>query len=305
MEGTEILLESTANGIGGEFHERWQMAERGQSDYIAIFVPWFWQEEYTRIVDHSFELTEEEREYQHLYGLTAGQMAWRRAKISELKDPTLFKQEYPATAAEAFQASGHDSYITPDQVNKARKNTVDPLGPLVIGADPARFGDDRFALAFRQGRKLIKIESREKLDVVQGANWIKQVIDAEKPERVFIDVGGLGAGTYDILASWGGVYRKVCVPINFGSAPQDDVVTLPDGTKRGRGQRTAALKCGCARKNGWMMLRALISLIAIHFTPTHAGRVTSTTPTSVLSLSARKTCANAAFGRRMNGTLWR
>jgi hypothetical protein len=232
MEGTEILLESTANGIGGEFHERWQMAERGQSDYIAIFVPWFWQEEYTRIVDHSFELTEEEREYQHLYGLTAGQMAWRRAKISELKDPTLFKQEYPATAAEAFQASGHDSYITPDQVNKARKNTVDPLGPLVIGADPARFGDDRFALAFRQGRKLIKIESREKLDVVQGANWIKQVIDAEKPERVFIDVGGLGAGTYDILASWGGVYRKVCVPINFGSAPQDDVVTLPDGTKR-------------------------------------------------------------------------
>ena len=34
-------------------------------------------------------------------------------KIAEFKDPVLFKQEYPATAAEAFQMSGHDSYIPP------------------------------------------------------------------------------------------------------------------------------------------------------------------------------------------------
>jgi hypothetical protein len=29
LPGTEIILESTGNGIGGEFHERWQMAEAG------------------------------------------------------------------------------------------------------------------------------------------------------------------------------------------------------------------------------------------------------------------------------------
>jgi hypothetical protein len=34
-------------------------------------------------------------------------MVWRRAKIAELKDPLLFKQEYPATADEAFQLTGH------------------------------------------------------------------------------------------------------------------------------------------------------------------------------------------------------
>jgi hypothetical protein len=33
---------------------------------------------------------------------------------------------------------------------------LSPVGPLVIGADPARFGDDRFALAWRRGRKVIK-----------------------------------------------------------------------------------------------------------------------------------------------------
>ena len=41
MPGTEIILESTGNGIGGEFHERWQQAEAGIGDYGAIFVPWF------------------------------------------------------------------------------------------------------------------------------------------------------------------------------------------------------------------------------------------------------------------------
>jgi hypothetical protein len=42
LPGTEIVLESTANGLGGEFHERWQQAESGQGDYEAIFIPWFW-----------------------------------------------------------------------------------------------------------------------------------------------------------------------------------------------------------------------------------------------------------------------
>lgn len=232
IEGTEIVLESTANGVGGEFHERWQAAEAGLSDYQAVFIPWFWEPGYRRMVDEDFQMTDEEQEYKELHGLSRGQIAWRRAKIAELNDPLLFKQEYPATAAEAFQASGHDSFIKAEQFIRARKNTVDAFGPLIIGADPARFGDDRFSLAFRQGRKVIKIESKSKLDVVAGANWIRQTIDEEKPERVFIDVGGLGAGTYDILANWGGVYKKVCVPINFGAAPQDATETLPDGTKR-------------------------------------------------------------------------
>jgi len=49
-----------------------------------------------------------------------------------------------STAAEAFQFSGHDSFITPEEVMRARKGSCEGIGPLVIGADPARFGDDRF-----------------------------------------------------------------------------------------------------------------------------------------------------------------
>lgn len=232
LPGTEVILESTANGVGGEFHERWQQAEQGIGDYIAVFIPWFWQPEYRRPVSPDFVMDDDELAYQAAHGLDPEQMVWRRNKLAELKDPLLFKQEYPATAAEAFQMTGHDSFIKPELVLAARKASCDDIGPLVIGADPARFGDDRFSLAWRRGRKVFKKESKSKLDIVAGANWIKQVIDTDKPDAVFIDVGGLGAGTYDILKSYGPPYSDVCIPINFASEPQEPVRILPDGTKR-------------------------------------------------------------------------
>jgi hypothetical protein len=232
LPDTEILLESTANGLGGEFHERWQSAEAGKGDYEAVFIPWFWDDGYTRPIPPDFHLTDEERAYKAAHGLSDGQMVWRRAKVEELKDPLLFKQEYPATAAEAFQMTGHDSFIKSEAVLAARKNTVEGIGPLIGGADPARFGDDRFSIAWRQGRKLIEVESKSKLDNVAGANWIKQEIDHRKPARVFIDLGGQGAGVTDILKSWGAPYDKIVVGVNFGGEPMEPVEILTDGTKR-------------------------------------------------------------------------
>lgn len=218
-EGTQVILESTANGIGNLFHQKWRDAERGVGDFIAIFVPWYWQEEYRKDVPQDFAMDAEEREYAALYDLTPEQMVWRRNKIAELKDPSLFKQEYPATAAEAFQMSGHDSYITPALVAAARKRDCDPSGALVIGYDPAWKGADRHSMAYRQGRKVLKVESRAKLDTMEGAGWAKQVIDADKPARMFIDVGGVGAGVYDRLLEMG--YGHIVRAVNFGSAPQE------------------------------------------------------------------------------------
>lgn len=238
-EGTEIILESTGHGVGGEWHERWQRADVGDGDYINIFCPWFWSDEYRRAVPPGFILDEEEAEYAGLHDLSVEQMVWRRAKISELKDPLLFKQEYPATALEMFQSSGHDSFIVPESVVRARKAQLEAVGPLVVGADPARFGDDRFSLAWRQGRVVPKIESRTKVDAVSGANWIKTVIDRDRPDKVFLDMGGIGAAVFDILASWGDEYvvvgrpqDSVVVGIDFGGDPQEPTVYMSDGEER-------------------------------------------------------------------------
>lgn len=248
--GTEIILESTANGVGGLFHGMWQEAEAGLSQYQAIFIPWFWEDGYRKPKPADFVLTHEESAYKDAYGLDDEQIVWRRQKIIELRSDVLFKQEYPATAAEAFQISGGDGFITPELVLAARKAKHDPYGPLIIGADPARFGDDRFSIARRKGRKVLKIESKSKLDTVAGANWIKQIIDSEKPAAVFIDAGGMGAGTIDILHSWGAPYSAVVKAVNFGGSPMEPEVILPDGTKRpGPRNRRAEM---WARSKEWL-----------------------------------------------------
>lgn len=230
--GTEVILESTANGIGNFFHKKWQEAERGEGDYTAIFVPWFWQDEYRREVDADFQLSDEEREYAESHDLTLEQMSWRRNKILELDDASLFKQEYPRNSIEAFQMSGHDSFISAELVAKARATRCEALGALVLGVDPSRFGKDRFSIAWRRTRRVEKIESKLKIDNVAGANWVKQIIDVDKPARVFIDVGGVGAGVVDILMSWGPPYSNIVVGINFGGEPQEPDELLEDGSKR-------------------------------------------------------------------------
>jgi hypothetical protein len=224
-DDTEAILESTAHGVGSWFHRHWRDAEAGIGEFIAIFVPWYWQEEYRVPPPAGFTLDAEERDYAALYNLDRAQMAWRRNKIAELRDPILFKQEYPATAAEAFQMSGHDSFIKPELVLKARKTTCEASGPLIVGYDPAWKGADRHALARRRGRRLLGVECRQKLDTMQAAGWLKQVIQAEGPARVFIDVGGVGAGVYDRLMEMG--YGRVVAAVNFGSEPFEPA--LPDG----------------------------------------------------------------------------
>jgi hypothetical protein len=223
--GTEVFLESTANGVGNYFHQQWQKAEAGLSDFIAVFIPWFWQEEYSRAVDETFEPTLEEIELQQLYGLSNEQLAWRRAKIVDLSingmdGAKAFKQEYPCTAAEAFQTTGEDTYISPDLVMRARKAVdIEPYGSLVVGVDPARYGDDRSSIIRRRGRVAYGLESHVKKNTMEIAGIVHLIIINENPDKVLIDIGGLGAGVYDRLVELG--HGDIVVPVNAGSSPLD------------------------------------------------------------------------------------
>lgn len=225
--GTSIILESTANGASGEFYERWLDAQSGKSDYIAVFVPWFWQDEYAREVGPDFVLETEpddsgvsEQDYADMYGLSLEQMAWRRAKIAELRSPAKFRQEYPATPSEAFIASSAESFIAPHLVMRARKRAnIGGFGPLIIGADPAGTGGDRFAVARRRGAKVETVEWRDKIDTVAAAQWLRSIVIEEKPEVLFVDAGGIGNGVISILRSWPET-AKVVRAVNFGGTSE-------------------------------------------------------------------------------------
>lgn len=104
-DGTEIILESTANGASGSFYEMWKKAEQGLNDYVPVFLPWYMTLEYTMEASKKFVRTKEEEALSELYNLTNDQLYWRRMKIGE-SGAKKFAQEYPATSEEAFQVSG-------------------------------------------------------------------------------------------------------------------------------------------------------------------------------------------------------
>lgn len=222
---TEVYLESTANGLGNYFHEQWQLAETKQSDFIAIFIPWFLQDEYQRSVTIEFKPNDEELELKRLYDISDSQLEWRRAKIIELSVGGLdgtraFNQEYPCSAVEAFQTTGEDNFIVPGLVMAARKCAdLEAFGNLVIGVDPARFGDDRTSIISRRGRSAFSLRSYTKKDTMEVAAICHRIIIEECPARMCIDIGGLGAGVYDRLKELG--HADVIVPVNGGSIPLD------------------------------------------------------------------------------------
>jgi len=227
MVGTEVILESTANGPSGEFYERWQEAIVGKSDYIAVFIPWFWQEEYVRRVSMDFVLSNEagegelsEVEYAELFDLSLERMAWRRGKMQELRSHALFDQEYPATAEMAFTHSGAVSFIPALDVLRARKRDVDGRGPLIMGCDPASGGGDRFSICGRRGKEMQFLKYRNKIKAPEAYQWCKRIILSHKPARFNVDAGSIGASLLDYLKADDDLPKGVVRAINFGGTSQ-------------------------------------------------------------------------------------
>ncbi len=233
-DNTEVIFESTANGLNNFFHQQWKLAEKGESEFVPIFVPWYWQSEYTKKPKENMMLDDYEQQLVKSYGLTNEQLYWRRIKVAELSadgedGEKSFKQEYPMNAAEAFQVTnGGETLINADACMKARSYTTEGSGPLVIGVDPSR-GGDRFSVIRRQGRKMYGIENRtgeECNKLGKNVSYLKDILDTvcpvagKKPDRMFLDFGS-GADIVDRLHELG--YEKIVKAVHFGSSALNPV----------------------------------------------------------------------------------
>ena len=113
-----VILESTGKGMGNFYHRTCMRAAEGQGPYKLHFFSWVDAPEYVKAM--SPEETEAfmagldpELEEPGLVGvLTPGQLAWRRDKLEEMDyDLNGFKEQFPLTLDECFQATG-GAYFT-------------------------------------------------------------------------------------------------------------------------------------------------------------------------------------------------
>jgi phage terminase large subunit len=120
-----------------------------------------------------------------------------------------------------FPTSEDDVVIPLGLVEAALDRDVVPLAVKPVwGVDVARYGDDRSALAKRQGNRLLEtVQSWRNKDTMQTAGLVfEQYVecnDASRPVEILVDVIGMGAGVVDRLKELGAPVRG----INVAEAP--------------------------------------------------------------------------------------
>jgi len=119
--GNWMVFESTANGYGDYFYEKWKQAESGETDLVPVFLPWYWSEEYQEPEGSTYlrdiregPLDEEETVLREKYRVDDPHIAWRRWYIANKADGVteVFHQEFPTTPEEAFLVSGRCVFPT-------------------------------------------------------------------------------------------------------------------------------------------------------------------------------------------------
>ena len=118
-----------------------------------------------------------------------------------------------------FPRTGSIQFIGEDLIAlaQARQVAMDLYAPLVLGVDVARFGDDRSVLCLRRGAQILRLQSFRELDTIQLAGHVGEWITTDKPQAVFIDADGIGAGVVDQCRARG--YKVV--EIHSGGKPRD------------------------------------------------------------------------------------
>lgn len=122
--------------------------------------------------------------------------AWRRVTNSLLSVKTL--GQFPSIGG------GLIPLAWVQKANELWSATTDKtIGSLVLGVDPARFGESNTGIAWRYGNVVERVEKLAKQDTMAVAGYVKAVLfrdGAETPTGLAkVEVAGLGAGVVDRL----------------------------------------------------------------------------------------------------------
>lgn len=118
----------------------------------------------------------------------------------------------------SFDEPDVDQFISSLVVDEAMTRDAAALGPRLIGVDVARFGDDRSVIVKRNGDRLVSIDTYRGLDLMEITGRVTEAIDRFRPDGVFVDGVGMGAGVVDRLRQlqYGRIFE-----VNAGAKPRD------------------------------------------------------------------------------------
>lgn len=239
LPNTIIIIESTANGYE-YFKELWDMAVKGESDYIAIFVGWNEMPEY-QMPYTGFALTEKEKELQRLYNVTLEQLTWRRWCIRNncAGDEDTFKQEYPINPQEAFLASGACPFDKEKIINRLQEipNPI-KVGYFIYDYDGLKIKNIRW---FNDKNGYIRIYKNPDSPQIakyciggdtagEGSDYFTgHVLDARSGEQVAVLKKQFDSDLYTKQIYCLGMYYKralISIEANFDSYPLRELVRL-------------------------------------------------------------------------------
>ena len=153
--GGQLIILSTANGIGNLFHQLWTRAVAQQNAYRAIFLPW--------------------------WSRPGRDARWYAAQLREYTDPEIVKQEYPATAHEAFLVSGRTRFASA-WIERQAPNLRPGLASIPLPALADVPGLTLYALPRANQRVVIGADVAEGLE--HGDYSAATVLDAETWEEL-------------------------------------------------------------------------------------------------------------------------
>jgi hypothetical protein len=125
--------------------------------------------------------------------------AWYERQKATL-DPVIVAQEIDRD----YTASVTNAFIPGDIVTACLSRgpaDVRAVGPLQVGVDVARFGDDKSVITFRQGRVVYQQIVFGQCDVVDVAGRVKDAVNGwgGKAAQIAVDTIGIGSGVADML----------------------------------------------------------------------------------------------------------
>jgi len=220
--GSELIIESTPEGVGGCFHEEWQKAH--ETGLVRHFFAWWMEPAYRADAVDELSLTGEEQELRQRHGLDLEQIAYRRKIKADFRG--LARQEYAEDEESCFRSSGDSVFeldvvecrlaAAPEPIERRRNGEMEIWLPPVLGrqylvaVDPAGGGSDGDYSAIQVLEMERGIQCAEFAGHLGGLELARLVADVAKEYRhacVVVERNNHGCGVLAHLESSCGYQR--------------------------------------------------------------------------------------------------